>query len=168
MKRRDLEHVIRTAADIADDDEIVVIGSQAILGQHPDAPAELCVSTEADVYPKNRPERAELIDGSIGEGWVRGHVRRPVRLTRAHGSRAKSDVPPRARRPCGRGMSPDPRALSGKQAGECRLARAPRRGCIRIHVAPHTRAERHAGASMSLRIRERCDIPALECRPTSS
>ena len=39
MKRRELEHVIRAAADIADDDEIVVIGSQAILGEHPDAPA---------------------------------------------------------------------------------------------------------------------------------
>jgi hypothetical protein len=68
MKRRDLEHVIRAAADIADDDEIIVIGSQAILGQYPDAPAELCVSTEADVYPKNKPDRADLIDGSIGEG----------------------------------------------------------------------------------------------------
>jgi len=45
MRRRDLEHVIRAAADLADDDEIVVIGSQAILGQYPDAPAELCVST---------------------------------------------------------------------------------------------------------------------------
>jgi hypothetical protein len=68
MKRRDLEHVIRAAADIADDDEIVVIGSQAILGQYPDAPPELCVSVEADVYPKNKPGRADLIDGSIGEG----------------------------------------------------------------------------------------------------
>jgi len=68
MKRRDLEHVIRAAADIADDEEIIVIGSQAILGQYPDAPAELCVSTEADVYPKNHPDRADLIDGSIGEG----------------------------------------------------------------------------------------------------
>ena len=68
MRRRDLEHIIRAAADIADDDEIIVIGSQAILGQHPDAPAELCVSVEADVYPKNKPERADLIDGSIGEG----------------------------------------------------------------------------------------------------
>ncbi|MBV9948817.1 MAG: hypothetical protein JOZ69_18360 [Myxococcales bacterium] len=68
MRRRDLEHLIRAAADIADDDEIVVIGSQAILGQHPDAPAELCVSAEADLYPKNKPERADLVDGSIGEG----------------------------------------------------------------------------------------------------
>lgn len=68
MNRAQLEHVIRAAATISEDDEIVVIGSQAILGQFPEAPAELCVSTEADVYPRNRPERADLVDGSIGEG----------------------------------------------------------------------------------------------------
>jgi hypothetical protein len=67
MKRHELEHLIRAAADIADDDEIVVVGSQAVLGQFPDAPPELLVSTEADVYPRKHPERWELIDGSIGE-----------------------------------------------------------------------------------------------------
>lgn len=68
MTREQLEHLIRVAADIATDDEIVVIGSQAILGQFPDAPAGLRVSVEADMYPKNHPERADLIDGSVGEG----------------------------------------------------------------------------------------------------
>ena len=67
MTRAQLEHLIRAAATIAQDDEIVVIGSQAILGQFPDAPAELCISVEADLYPKNRPDRADLVDGSIGE-----------------------------------------------------------------------------------------------------
>ena len=67
MTREQLEHLIRASGDIANDDEIVVIGSQAILGQFPDAPADLLVSTEADVYPKNHPERADSIDGSIGE-----------------------------------------------------------------------------------------------------
>lgn len=66
MKREQLEHLIRAAADIADDDELIIIGSQAILGQFADAPEELLVSDEADIYPKNRPERWELIDGSIG------------------------------------------------------------------------------------------------------
>jgi len=68
MNRAQLEHVIRAAATIAEDDEIVVISSQSILGQFPDAPAELCVSVEADVFPRNRPERSDLVDGSIGEG----------------------------------------------------------------------------------------------------
>jgi hypothetical protein len=67
MNRADLEHIIRACATIALDDEIVVIGSQSILGQFPEAPAELLVSNEADVYPKNFPDRADLIDGSIGE-----------------------------------------------------------------------------------------------------
>ena len=68
MRRRDLEHVIRASADIADDEEIVVVGSQAILGSHPDAPAGMLRSIEADVYPRSHPERADVIDGAIGEG----------------------------------------------------------------------------------------------------
>jgi hypothetical protein len=67
MTRDQLEHLIRVAADIAQDDEIIVIGSQALLAQFPDAPPSLRVSVEADLYPKNRPERADLIDGSVGE-----------------------------------------------------------------------------------------------------
>ncbi len=68
MKRSELEHVFRAAGAIADDQEIVVSGSQTILGQFPDVPAVLLASTEADVFPLNHPERAELIDGSISEG----------------------------------------------------------------------------------------------------
>lgn len=68
MKRSELEHVIRAAGAIVDDREIVVIGSQAILGQFPDAPAALLVSAEADVFPLNWPDLADLIDSSIGEG----------------------------------------------------------------------------------------------------
>jgi hypothetical protein len=67
MTRPQLEHLIGAAAAISEDDEIVVVGSQAILGQFPDAPEELLVSNEADVFPRHHPERADLIDGSIGE-----------------------------------------------------------------------------------------------------
>lgn len=68
MKRSEFEHLIRAAGSIADDDEIVVIGSQAVLGQFPDAPQTLRASMGADVYPRNKPDLAELIDGAIGEG----------------------------------------------------------------------------------------------------
>jgi hypothetical protein len=68
MKRSELEHLIRAAGSIADDTEIVVVGSQSILGQFPDAPASLLVSAEANVFPLNRPELSDLIDGTIGEG----------------------------------------------------------------------------------------------------
>jgi hypothetical protein len=67
MNRAQLEHVIRAASAIAQDEELVIIGSQAILGAHPDAPPEMCVSADVDLYPRHRPERAELIEGSIGE-----------------------------------------------------------------------------------------------------
>lgn len=47
---------------------MIVIGSQAILGQHPDAPPEALRSVEADLIPVQHPERWGLIDGVIGEG----------------------------------------------------------------------------------------------------
>jgi len=68
MTRSELEHVIRAAGAIASDREIVVIGSQAVLGEYPDAPPALLFSMEADVFPLNHPERAEKIEGAIGEG----------------------------------------------------------------------------------------------------
>ena len=68
MTRTELEHLIRVAADITQDDDIVVIGSQALLAQFHDAPPALRVSVEADMYPRNHPDRADLIDGSVGEG----------------------------------------------------------------------------------------------------
>ena len=48
--------------------DFVIIGSQAILGEHPDAPAELRVSREVDIYPLEVPALADLIDGTLGEG----------------------------------------------------------------------------------------------------
>ena len=68
MQRSELEHVIRASGDIAQDNEIIVIGSQSILGQFPNAPARLLASMETDIYPRNRPELADKIDGAIGEG----------------------------------------------------------------------------------------------------
>lgn len=68
MTRSELEHVIRAAGAIADECEIVIVGSQSVLGQFPDAPPALLTSMEAAVYPRRHPERADLIDGAIGEG----------------------------------------------------------------------------------------------------
>jgi hypothetical protein len=68
MRRVDLEHVIAAAAQILGEDEFVVVGSQAILASYPDAPASLLRSQEADVYPRNSPEKAIRIDGAIGDG----------------------------------------------------------------------------------------------------
>src|SRR5437870_9320645 len=67
MTRAQLEHLVRAAADIADDENIIVIGSQAILGQFPNAPESMRVSMKADLYPLHHRERSDLIDGGIGE-----------------------------------------------------------------------------------------------------
>lgn len=67
MTRQQLEHAIRAACDVAEDTEIWIFGSQAILGTYPDAPASLRRSVECDVVPKNRPDRVELVDAVLGE-----------------------------------------------------------------------------------------------------
>jgi len=68
MQRHEFEHVIAASADVSGEVEIVVVGSQAILGSFPTAPAALLRSIEADVYPRFSPEKADLIDGSLGDG----------------------------------------------------------------------------------------------------
>jgi hypothetical protein len=67
MTREQLEHAIRAACDVSGDREVWVFGSQAILGEHPDAPAALRMSVEADIAPRNRPERVLDIDAVLGE-----------------------------------------------------------------------------------------------------
>lgn len=66
MTRQELEHAIRAACDIARDHEVYVFGSQAILGQHPDAPPALRISVDVDISPKNQVDRADDLN-VIGE-----------------------------------------------------------------------------------------------------
>lgn len=67
MQRENLEHLIRAAAAITNHYEIVIVGSQSILGMYPDAPDDLLYSQEADMYPLNDPEAGDFIDGTLGE-----------------------------------------------------------------------------------------------------
>jgi hypothetical protein len=68
MRRAQLEHIIRAAAGITGADRFIIVGSQSILGQFPNAPDELLISIEADIFSLRDPVDADLIDGSIGEG----------------------------------------------------------------------------------------------------
>lgn len=68
MRRDEFEHVIAAAAEISGEQEIVVIGSQAILGSFSNPPETMLFSAEADIYPLNDPDKADLIDGSLGDG----------------------------------------------------------------------------------------------------
>jgi len=67
MTRVQLEHAIRAACDVSGDTELWIFGSQAILGEFPNAPESLRASLEVDVQPKNRPETIDIIDGALGE-----------------------------------------------------------------------------------------------------
>lgn len=67
MTREQLEHAIRAVCDLSGETEIIVIGSQAILGEFPDAPAFLRQSTEVDVILKSKPGMTDHVDGVLGE-----------------------------------------------------------------------------------------------------
>jgi len=67
MNSEQLRHILRAAAAVTGEKVFVVIGSQPILGSHPDAPRSLRKSVEGDTYPKNHPEKAIEVDGAIGE-----------------------------------------------------------------------------------------------------
>lgn len=67
MTRAELEHAIRAACDLTGETEVIVFGSQAILGQFPDAPDALRQSAEADVAPKHAIDKVDLIDAVLGE-----------------------------------------------------------------------------------------------------
>jgi hypothetical protein len=68
VRRDQLEHLIRAAGGVTGSRRIVIIGSQAILGQFPfDAPPRTTLSVEADLLPFDCPENWELVSGSLGE-----------------------------------------------------------------------------------------------------
>jgi hypothetical protein len=68
MTREELEHIIRASADVTDQYEFIIIGSQSILGSVANPDAVFTMSAEADIYPLHAPELADKIDGAIGEG----------------------------------------------------------------------------------------------------
>lgn len=71
MNREELAHVLRAAARIVDDPEVVVVGSQAILGTYDasELPPEATMSVEADLAFRHDPDetKADAVDGAIGE-----------------------------------------------------------------------------------------------------
>lgn len=67
MTRAELEHAIRAACEVAQDQEVYVFGSQAILGRYPDAPKALRQSVEADISPVTAVDMVDIIDANLGE-----------------------------------------------------------------------------------------------------
>ncbi|PPC80748.1 MAG: hypothetical protein CTY39_10990 [Hyphomicrobium sp.] len=68
MKKADLEHIIRAAASITNEYEVIVVGSQSILGSVEFPPDECLISKEADIIIPGNEALSDLIDGAIGEG----------------------------------------------------------------------------------------------------
>ncbi len=71
MTREQLAHLLRAACDIANDPDILVIGSQAILASYDEdlLPAAATASIEADVAFLDDPDdhKSDAVDGAIGE-----------------------------------------------------------------------------------------------------
>jgi len=68
MRRRELELAVRAAARVSRDSEFVLVGSQAVHAYWRRAPAEVLLSQECDLYPKNHPETAGRLDAELGRG----------------------------------------------------------------------------------------------------
>jgi hypothetical protein len=74
MRRDQLEHAIRTACQIIDASEVIIVGSQAILGTYgeDELPAAATMSAEVDVLPiadtdVDTERLADAIEGVAGE-----------------------------------------------------------------------------------------------------
>ena len=73
MNREAFDHAIRAAGAILGEDELLVIGSQALHASiSTELPPEAARSVEADIAALDDPDqdKADLIDGAIGEASV--------------------------------------------------------------------------------------------------
>lgn len=73
MNRNEFDHAVRAAGSILGENEVLVIGSQALHASIAnDLPPEAARSAEADIAALHDPtqDKADLIDGAIGEASV--------------------------------------------------------------------------------------------------
>lgn len=66
MRRHELNLALKAAARVAGEREFVIIGSQAVHAHCKRPPAEVLLSQECDLYPRTRPQAAELLDRELG------------------------------------------------------------------------------------------------------
>ena len=66
MEMNDLAHLIRAAKAITREQVFMIVGSQAVLAQHPDAPAAMKIAMGVDILPRSRPDLSDLIEGALG------------------------------------------------------------------------------------------------------
>lgn len=68
MKRRELEVALRAAARVSREHEFFLIGSQAVHASCRRPPAEVLLSQECDLYPRNHTGTAGLLHFELGRG----------------------------------------------------------------------------------------------------
>jgi hypothetical protein len=78
LRRDELEHAIRAATQIIKDDQVIIIGSQSILGSYSEdqLPAEATMSPEVDIAPMRDTDAGALSDQlsfDVGE-WSEFHT----------------------------------------------------------------------------------------------
>lgn len=62
MKKQQVDHILRAAGRIAEDDQFIIIGSQSLHGKFPDLPDDLLASMKLDLYAKNQRANTELLN----------------------------------------------------------------------------------------------------------
>ncbi len=81
MRRDQLIHLVRAAARVTGEAEVVVVGTAALLGSCAELPDALDPGDHADLFARERPEAGEEVDRALGEDsmyheergvWARG------------------------------------------------------------------------------------------------
>jgi hypothetical protein len=66
MKKRHVEHILRAAAAITGEKQLIVVGSQALHAKFPDVADEIVMSVEVDLIAKKNTSRTEWLN-AIGQ-----------------------------------------------------------------------------------------------------
>lgn len=62
MKKSQVEHVIRAASKICEENEFFIIGSQSLHGKYPDVADQILVSQEVDIFAKNKGKNSDYLN----------------------------------------------------------------------------------------------------------
>lgn len=67
LNKYNLEHIIKAAGRIAEDNEVIILGSNAILAHVENPPFECSREIDIAFFNDDKEEKATKVDGSIGE-----------------------------------------------------------------------------------------------------
>ena len=71
MKLSKIDHILRAAANVSGQTRFVLVGSAAVVVRRKDAPANMAMTLEIDIYAPDAEDvevTSEMIDKNIGQG----------------------------------------------------------------------------------------------------